>query len=141
MVFNLKAPNGQILNLFNRSGGAGVNFTNTTISSTGTAALATAPFTGTFAAAAAIGVGPTGQLSTAANFAGLYSTGTGDWTLWMRDYAGGDVGTLTNWSITFNYTILQPAVTSYAWTNNTTSIGLAASGSDHRLPIERKAEA
>ena len=129
MVFNLKAPNGQILNLFNRSGGAGVNFTNTTISSTGTAALATAPFTGTFAAAAAIGVGPTGQLSTAANFAGLYSTGTGDWTLWMRDYAGGDVGTLTNWSITFNYTILQPAVTSYAWTNNTTSIGLAASGS------------
>ncbi|NDB53849.1 MAG: hypothetical protein EB025_07210, partial [Chitinophagaceae bacterium] len=129
VVFNLKAPNGQILNLFNRSGGAGVNFTNTTISSTGTAVLATAPFTGTFAAAAAIGVGPTGQLSTAANFAGLYSTGTGDWTLWMRDYAGGDVGTLTNWSITFNYTILQPAVTSYAWTNNTTSIGLAASGS------------
>ncbi|MGA1379031.1 MAG: proprotein convertase P-domain-containing protein [Chitinophagaceae bacterium] len=129
MVFNLKAPNGQILNLFNRRGGAGVNFTNTTISSTGTAALATAPFTGTFAADAAIGVGPTGQVSGAANFAGLYSTGTGDWTLWMRDYAGGDIGTLTNWSITINYTILQPAVTSYAWTNNTPSIGLAASGS------------
>jgi subtilisin-like proprotein convertase family protein len=129
MVFNLKAPNGQILNLVNRRGGAGDNFTNTTISSTGTAVLATAPFTGTFAADAAIGVGPTGQVSGAANFAGLYSTGTGDWTLWMRDYAGGDIGTLTNWSITINYTILQPAVTSYAWTNNTPSIGLAASGS------------
>jgi subtilisin-like proprotein convertase family protein len=129
MVFNLKAPNGQILNLVNRRGGSGDNFTNTTISSTGTAVLATAPFTGTFAADAAIGVGPTGQVSGAANFAGLYSTGTGDWTLWMRDYAGGDIGTLTNWSITISYTILQPAVTSYAWTNNTPSIGLAASGS------------
>jgi subtilisin-like proprotein convertase family protein len=130
MVFNLKAPNGQILNLFNRRGGAGVNFTNTTISSAGTASLATAaaPFTGTFAADAAVGVGPTGQLSTAANFAALYSVGSGDWTLQMRDYAGGDVGTLTSWSITINYTTLVPAVTSYAWTNNLSSIGLAASG-------------
>jgi subtilisin-like proprotein convertase family protein len=130
MVFNLKAPNGQILNLVNRRGGAGVNFTNTTISSAGTASLATAlaPFTGTFAADAAIGVGPTGQLSTAANFAALYSVGSGDWTLQMRDYVGGDIGTLTSWSITINYTTLVPAVTSYAWTNNLSSIGLAASG-------------
>ena len=130
MVFNLKAPNGQILNLVNRRGGAGVNFTNTNISSAGTASLATgaAPFTGTFAADAAIGVGPTGQLSSAANYAALYSVGSGDWTLQMRDYVGGDVGTLTSWSITINYTTLVPAVTSYAWTNNLSSIGLAASG-------------
>jgi subtilisin-like proprotein convertase family protein len=130
MVFNLKAPNGQILNLVNRRGGAGVNFTNTTISSAGTASLATgtAPFTGTFAADAAIGVGPTGQLSSAANYAALYAVGSGDWTLQMRDYVGGDVGTLTSWSITINYTTLVPAVTSYAWTNNLSSIGLAASG-------------
>lgn len=130
MVFNLKAPNGQILNLVNRRGGAGVNFTNTTISSAGTASLATgaAPFTGTFAADAAIGVGPTGQLSSAANYAALYTVGSGDWTLQMRDYVGGDIGTLTSWSITINYTTLVPAVTSYAWTNNLSSIGLAASG-------------
>jgi len=46
----------------------------------------------------------------------------------MRDYVGGDVGTLTSWSITINYTTLVPAVTSYAWSNNLSSIGLAASG-------------
>ncbi|MFN9953623.1 MAG: hypothetical protein ACK55I_11025, partial [bacterium] len=46
----------------------------------------------------------------------------------MRDYAAGDNGTLTGWSITFNYTTVEGAVTTYNWTNNTPSIGLAASG-------------
>jgi subtilisin-like proprotein convertase family protein len=130
MSINLKAPNGQILNLVNRRGGSGDNFTNTTISSASTTALtsSSAPFTGTFAADAALNVGPTGQASTATNFAALYSVGTGNWTLWMRDHAAGDIGTLTNWSITINYTTVQGAVTSYTWTNNLPSIGLAASG-------------
>jgi subtilisin-like proprotein convertase family protein len=130
MVINLRAPNGQILNLVNRRGGSGDNFVNTTISSASTTSLATgaAPFTGTFAADAAAGVGPTTFVSTATNFAALYSVANGDWTLGMRDYAGGDLGTLTGWSITFNYTTVAGAVTTYNWTNNTPSIGLAASG-------------
>ncbi|MFM8711329.1 MAG: proprotein convertase P-domain-containing protein, partial [Sphingomonadales bacterium] len=131
MVINLRAPNGQILNLVNRRGGSGDNFTNTTISSASTNSLAggTAPFTGTFAAdAATTGVGPTNFVAVATNFAALYSVANGDWTLGMRDYAGGDVGTLTGWSITFNYTTVAGAVTTYNWTNTTPSIGLAASG-------------
>jgi subtilisin-like proprotein convertase family protein len=130
MVVNLRAPNGQILNLVNRRGGSGDNFVNTTISSASTTSLATgaAPFTGTFAADAALNVGPTTFVSTATNFAALYSVANGDWTLGMRDYAGGDLGTLTGWSITFNYTTVAGAVTTYNWTNTTPSIGLAASG-------------
>jgi subtilisin-like proprotein convertase family protein len=130
MVVNLRAPNGQILNLVNRRGGSGDNFVNTAISSASTTSLATgsAPFTGTFAADGALNVGPTTFVSTATNFAALYSVANGDWTLGMRDYAGGDLGTLTGWSITFNYTTVAGAVTTYNWTNTTPSIGLAASG-------------
>jgi subtilisin-like proprotein convertase family protein/uncharacterized protein YjdB len=130
MVINLRAPNGQILNLVNRRGGAGDNFVNTNISSASTNSLAgvSAPFTGTYAADAATGVGPTSFVSTATNFAALYSVANGDWTLGMRDYAFLDFGTLTGWSITFNYTTVAGAVTTYNWTNTTPSIGLAASG-------------
>ena len=130
MVVNLRAPNGQILNLVNRRGGSGDNFVNTTISSESTTSLATgtAPFTGTFAADGALNVGPTTFVSTATNFAALYSVANGDWTLGMRDHAAGDNGTLTGWSITFNYTTVAGAVTTYNWTNTTPSIGLAASG-------------
>jgi hypothetical protein len=91
-------------------------------------ATGAAPFTGTFAADGALNVGPTTFVSTATNFAALYSVANGDWTLGMRDYAGGDLGTLTGWSITFNYTTVAGAVTTYNWTNTTPSIGLAASG-------------
>lgn len=130
LSINLVAPNGQVLNLVNRRGGSGDNFTNTTISPTATTAIASgsAPFTGTFLPDAAIGAGSTSFASTAANFAALYSVGSGDWKLVLRDHAGGDVGTLTGWSLTFEYGALIPAVTSYAWTNNTPSIGLAATG-------------
>ena len=53
MIFNLKAPNGNIFALdkyLGATGNAGANFTNTVISSAGTTALSagTAPFTGTF---------------------------------------------------------------------------------------------
>jgi hypothetical protein len=87
MVINLKAPNGQVLNLFNQHGGLGDNLTNTVVSSTGTTAFTSgsAPFTGTFAATAASGQGPTGYTSNAANFAALYSTPNGNWVLAMRD--------------------------------------------------------
>ena len=119
MGINLVAPNGQVLNLVNRRGGSGDNFTNTTISSTGVVAIAsgTAPFTGTYSADAAIGVGATSFLSTAANFAALYSTPNGTYQLSMRDYATPDPGNLVSWSITINYSpsIPQPVI----WTPST----------------------
>ena len=105
LIINLIAPNGKILNLVNRRGGSGDNFVNTVISSTSTTSLATgtSPFTGTFGADGVLSVGPTASLSDVNGFANLFSTLNGDWKLAFRDLAGGDVGTLTNWSIDITY--------------------------------------
>ncbi len=120
MTFNLVAPNGQSLNLINRRGGSGDNFINTTISSTGVLSLATAsaPFTNTYAADAAIGAGATTNPSTAASFAALYSVPNGTYLLAMRDHVGGDFGILTNWSITINYSPIAPQPVVFAPTTN-----------------------
>ncbi len=117
MIINLKAPNGNVLNLFNRRGGSGDNLVNTVISSASSTSLAAgvAPFTtgGPFAADAANGVGPAGVVSNVIAFSGLYSVGNGNWTLALRDNANGDVGTLTSWSIVITYQIVTPVIT---WT-------------------------
>ena len=111
---NLVAPNGAILNLVNVRGGSGDNFVNTTISSASSTSLATGtvPFTGTFAADAASGVGLAPNLSTTTLWSALYGTPNGAWTLVLTDHANGDIGTLTSWSIT-----LTPASAANAvWT-------------------------
>ena len=102
---NLVAPNGNILNLVGARGGSGDNFTNTTISSASTTSLATgaAPFTGTFAADGNIGWGPFSYASNVSTFASLFSVPNGTWRLAIADFALGDPGTLTSWSITINY--------------------------------------
>lgn len=104
---NLQAPNGAIINLVNRKGGGGDNFTNTTISSASGVALTTgsAPFTGTFAADLASAVGTAPYVSTNTTWASLFSVPNGDWKLIVTDHAGGDNGTLDSWSIT----LLSPA--------------------------------
>ena len=104
MIFNLKAPNGNILNLINQ-GGSGQNFANTSIAShTGLTAISTgtAPFTNTFTPSAAA-VGPTGYTANVFNFTGLFSQPNGNWTLAMQDAVAGNTGTLTSWSITIYY--------------------------------------
>lgn len=114
LSFNLRAPNGKILNLVNNKGGQGLGFTNAIISSTGTVSLPTAttsPITGTFAADAVLGAGATGFASNASSFADLYNVANGDWTLAVRDRALGDVGVLTEWSITLTYGQPNPMVT------------------------------
>ena len=123
MVFALKAPSGAILNLdyyLSSTFGAGptTGFTNTRISSSGTAALSSGsnPYNGIFKADGVItGVnagqlstsgGPAGYTPTVNSFAALISslaTANGNWTLAMYDGGGGDVGTLTSWSITITY--------------------------------------
>ncbi|MEJ7627620.1 MAG: GEVED domain-containing protein [Ferruginibacter sp.] len=107
---NLIAPNNGNLNLvgsLNNGTGSNstANFTNTVISSLGTVALsgAPAPRTGTFKADALPGYGPTGSIQNVTSFAGLISVPNGIWKLAAADFFGGDVGTITNWSITIFY--------------------------------------
>ncbi len=114
LIFNLKGPNGNVLNLVNRRGGSGDDFVNCIISSTGTAILPagnTTPITGTFAADGVAGIGPTAFVSNTPGFGGLYSIGNGSWTLAVNDNAGADVGTLTGWSITITYQLVTPTIT------------------------------
>ena len=112
MSIGLKAPNGKILNLFNRRGADGDNLVNTTFNSTSTTVLTVPPFTGTFQPDAAAGIGPTGNVSDALTFADLYSIASGNWTLVMRDHVFFDAGTLTSWTISITYSYV-PALT---WT-------------------------
>ncbi len=120
LVLNLRAPNGNTLNLVNERGGSGDNFTNTTISSASVNPVnaGTAPFSSTYAADAANNVGtPNSNVN---NFNSLYSTPNGNWIFNADDVVnchGGFfacfvfgtgtyfTGTLNSWSITFNYTL------------------------------------
>ena len=113
---NLRAPNLAILNLVGgldggTGGNATDNFTNTAFSSLGGSTISgfAAPRTGTCAAEARAGFGPTGFMQTVNTWAGLVPPATplaanGQWTLAAGDFAGGDVGTITNWSISVDYT-------------------------------------
>lgn len=118
MVFVLRAPNGQVLNLdyhLAATGGAGptTGFVNTIISSAGVTALSAGsnPYTGTFKAdaqgtpAGGFGpAGPTGMLPTATNWNSLFSGSVnGNWTLGFYDGVTGDVGTLTSWCLRIDY--------------------------------------
>jgi len=128
MTFNLKAPNGQVLNLdknMGATGNPGANFTNTVISSAGTAALSggTQPYTATFKADLINGGvtpgytygDPTGYAATAPNWAALYSVPNGTWTLAGADDGAGDVGFIENWTLKITYVQGVPA-TPAVWT-------------------------
>lgn len=96
----LMGPNGVTIDLCTDNGGSGDNFTNTIISSAGVTSITggVAPMTGTF--------------SPEQSFSGLYSLLNGDWTLMISDDAGGDAGTLINWSLMITYTL---PVTTIDW--------------------------
>jgi subtilisin-like proprotein convertase family protein len=119
--FNLKAPNGKILNLFNRKGGINsVNLTNTIITSDPAAPAIPAtgvPYTGTFKPDALIGIpanqGPAAYPGDAAGFADLWNVPNGNWTLAVADNAVLDGGRLDSFSITITYAIIYPNIT---WT-------------------------
>jgi subtilisin-like proprotein convertase family protein len=121
MAFALKAPNNNVLNLIYFLSGTGgtaatTGFTNTRISSTGTAAISTGtnPYNGVFRADAVItgafgSGGPTGFTPNVTNFNGLTSVPNGTWTLGMWDGGPADLGTLTSWSIQITYVVGVPA--------------------------------
>jgi subtilisin-like proprotein convertase family protein len=132
MIFNLKAPNGQILNLYKYNNGnatgpaSGVatwGWYGAKISSLGTVAFSTVP-TAPFIynnstnwradlRNATVGVpgnfpfdNPTGFVSAATAWSQLASTTNspnGTWTLAMADGGPGDLGTLSSWTINIRY--------------------------------------
>jgi len=132
VVIALRNPAGQVLNLdyfLSNTGGAGATagFANTVISSTGTAALSTGTgtYTGTFKADAQAGAngGITGIPATVTTWPPLYAgSPAGNWSLLLRDGGAGDAGTLTSWSLNFNYLYGPPA--SGVWTPNGPGSGL-----------------
>lgn len=88
----LTSPAGTRVELFDRVGGAGQNFTNTTLDDRAATPISAgaAPFMGTYQ--------PSGHLS---DFYG--ESPTGEWTLEVNDEAAGNVGTLTAWSLSIQH--------------------------------------
>jgi len=129
VVVVLRTPNGQVLNLdyyITGTGyGPGNGMVNTNISSAGTAALSSSvsPFTGTFRAdrAGSADAAPSGMPVTTTSWASLYGAAAGTYTLGLRDSYGGDVGTLTAWSVDVTYVI--PSYGEGVWTATPAATG------------------
>ncbi|TRV26315.1 MAG: PKD domain-containing protein, partial [Microcystis wesenbergii Mw_MB_S_20031200_S109D] len=90
----LQAPNGTRIELSTDNGSLDNNYTNTCFSMSATTLITagTAPFTGNFIPEQAFSL-LNGSII------------NGNWQLVVQDDAGGDVGTLNNWSITFQNTL------------------------------------
>ena len=133
LVIVLKAPNGAILNLdYHKglTGTSGANFINTIFSSTGTLGVntGTSPgYTGLWRADAVLvpvsvqglppsPTGPTGFAATTTSWNALYPNPGGNWTIAMMDPEdwGGDIGTLTSWSMDITY----GGTATGTWTSN-----------------------
>ncbi|MFL5753013.1 MAG: CotH kinase family protein [Bacteroidia bacterium] len=86
----LQSPNGAYITLINGIGGSDDNFSNTCLDgASAPIGTASAPFTGTFSPMGALYSFNNGQ------------NGNGTWTLYIRDMAAGDQGTLNSWSLSF----------------------------------------
>jgi subtilisin-like proprotein convertase family protein len=131
LSLNLKSPGGTVINLFRNlgaSGGINTTYPNTgivnlTLSSASSTSLATAntpavgTLTGTFKADILNAAStpyytlsdPPGYPSTATSWTPMFvnagGAANGTWTLAMTDDGAGDIGSLTNWSIKFDYII------------------------------------
>lgn len=106
----LIGPGGQVLELSTGNGGIGDNYTNTVFSDMAGSFITTGapPYTGDFR--------PEGRVTNlnapysnapalgTHTFANTYNgqNADGNWTLYINDYVGGDIGELISWSITFN---------------------------------------
>ncbi|WP_341901592.1 Ig-like domain-containing protein [Fluviicola taffensis] len=104
----LICPNGSTIDLSSDNGGSGQNYTNTAFVPSGSPSITTgtAPFTGNFTPEQAFSL---------LNGCGV----NGTWTLQVYDLATGDVGTLLDWSITFNNFV----PTTYAWSPTSAMTG------------------
>ena len=104
ITLSLISPSGVVFLLFSAIGGSGDNFTNTcfTVSAVANINTGVAPFTGDWIPMGAGGL---------ATFDGLNPNGW--WKMRVYDGAGGDQGTLDNWTLTFNF---PPA--NHSWTSD-----------------------
>jgi subtilisin-like proprotein convertase family protein len=121
LVVNLRAPNGQTINLIaalngGTGGNATANFTNTVIDSISTAPLsgAPAPRTGSFRADKFTATILTNLPTTTNAWLPLLSTLNGNWTLGLCDRFTPDIGTLTSWELQITYT--APVFAQGTWT-------------------------
>lgn len=118
LVVALRAPNGKVINLdygiSNTGAGPGAGMVNTVIGSAFTKRLnqSSSPYTDNFradlftapTAPMSIPVAPTGfTANITAVWSDLYTTPSGNWTLAIYDGFGGDIGSLTAWSIDITY--------------------------------------
>jgi subtilisin-like proprotein convertase family protein len=101
LIISLIAPSGNTIQLSNRRGGSGDNFTNTLFIASATTAIASgsAPFNGSYR--------PDQAFST------LTGNVNGNWQLRVQDVAGTDTGRIQNWTITFNNQVASTL--SYNW--------------------------
>ncbi|MGB3078950.1 MAG: proprotein convertase P-domain-containing protein, partial [Saprospiraceae bacterium] len=102
----LVAPNGQTLELSTDNGGGNDNFTNTVFCD-GAATNITAgaaPFTGNFKPEGSLTVENCGIVvtPTITTLGAFTAAQNGTWKVLILDDAGGDVGTMLSWSITFS---------------------------------------
>ena len=122
-VINIKAPNGNVLNLINQRGThtstVTTLFSNTELSSSGALSLAagSGTFSGSWAADAASGVGGTPNISNIGTWSGLYSIPNGNWTISIYNNTGFSniVLPTMQWSVTIEYSYVAPTT----WTPTT----------------------
>ena len=146
-AFNLRAPNGSIINLDNFHGSSGAGFPYVTFSSAGTVAQSTAKLvTGNQYIASLINGAPTsGSFTTtsyrsnATTWSSLYSVPNGSWTLITDNDYNATEDTFENWSVTINYAIYpsvtwSPAPGLYTNTAGTTSYTGSNTGLVYALP-------
>lgn len=111
---SLKCPNGTVINLSDDNGGSGDDYINTCFTNSGgSITLGTAPFTGSFT--------PEQALS---GLSGCTANGT--WSLVVTDDAGLDVGTLLDWSLTFNNNLTYSWAPSTGLSSTTSSVVTAS---------------
>jgi uncharacterized protein YjdB len=122
-VINIKAPNGNILNLINQRGthtsAVTTLFSNTEVSSSGVFSLGTGSgtFTGYWAADAVSGVGGGPNVSNISGWSGLFSSPNGNWTISIYNNTSFSniVLPTMQWSVTLEYSYVVPKT----WTPTT----------------------
>jgi len=124
LLINLKAPNGNIINLKGLQEGGSIKLNNTIWSSNDTNQTlsqvsnydSSSPPYFNFNMSKIIGTGSFGTYSYVSNTNNINdllnsdSTFTGDWSLIIIDYYTGNTGKLYNWEITFNYNTIDEQI-------------------------------
>lgn len=114
LVLVLQSANGSLLGLSNRTGlnsNGGDNFTNTIFSDGGATVIPTsgAPYTGTYKPVASVFTNcVTTTITSFSAIGGGSINPNGNWILKVYDRAASDLGSITNWSITFPASVNGP---------------------------------